>query len=202
MARLFAVVTVVVVLGLAPAAPVPKGADKPLLFFPTKVGTKWVYEQPGSDMTLVVAKVEAADGGALVTVEYVGEGGQSSPIHTVRVGKAGVAFTSEVGEAYTPPWVHLRLPHQAGDKWETASTRPLTRAGAVLRIHSAATDKGEEEVRVTAGTFRALRVDSEWSIDGAGKQWKREWFAVGVGFVKEEWAGTTRALKSFTPGRD
>jgi hypothetical protein len=189
------------VLGLA-AAPVPKVADKPALYFPTKVGTKWVYAQPRSEMTLVVTKVEAADDTTLVTVERVVGGGKSSPIHTVRVGKAGVAFTSEVGEAYTPPWVRLRLPHRAGEKWESASSRTLTQNGAVVRFHSAATDRGEEEVQVPAGTFRALRVDSEWSADGAAKQWKREWFAVGVGAVKMEWASTVCVLKSFSLGKD
>jgi hypothetical protein len=202
MYRSLAVLAVLPLVVLAPAAPVPPGAEKPVPYFPTKVGAKWVYEQPEYQMTLLVTKVEAAEGGSLVTVENVVEGGKHIPIHKVLVTKTGVAFTEEAGEAYTPPWVHLRLPHRAGAEWDTTANRLLLANGALMTFHSAATDRGEEEVRVPAGTFRALRVDSEWSANGQGRERKKEWFAPGVGTVKIEWANTVRVLKSFTPGKD
>ena len=41
------------------------------LYYPTTVGTKWVYKEEGSEETLVVAAVEDIDGAKVVTVEKI-----------------------------------------------------------------------------------------------------------------------------------
>src|SRR5947209_1039179 len=54
-----------------PAAPVPKDRGKPALYFPTKVGTKWVYEDEsgGNEQTYRVTEAKEKDGAIIVTVE-------------------------------------------------------------------------------------------------------------------------------------
>ena len=59
---LTALVGSTVLVALAPAAPVPKGAEKPPVYFATKVGTEWVYKETDGDVTLRVTAVEDKDG--------------------------------------------------------------------------------------------------------------------------------------------
>src|SRR5262249_30872459 len=157
----------------------------PPVYFPTIVGTKWVYEQKEYTMTLVISKVEAVEGGAIVCVESVSEGGKTTPIHKVLVSESGLAMTEEVGEAYTPHFHLLSLPHQPALRWQSTAKR-VTAAGFDLTLGGTMTDRGEEEVQVPAGKFRALRVDADVSINGVARGGMSRWFAPGVGIVKEK----------------
>jgi hypothetical protein len=87
MARLLiAVIVFVVLIALAPAAPVPKGTDKTSLFFPTKVGVEWVYAEQDGDATLRVTAVEDKDGAKVVS------GGVGGASVRDQCAAAGVAF--------------------------------------------------------------------------------------------------------------
>src|SRR5690348_4862763 len=72
MSRLLAMMAVFLLVALAPAAPVPKGAGKPVLYFPVKVGAKWVYRTgyPTGDEeeTREVTRVVEKDGEFVVSV--------------------------------------------------------------------------------------------------------------------------------------
>src|SRR5438045_9595112 len=71
MIRLLVVFSALVpVLAAAPAAPIPPEAKKPAPYFPTKVGTKWVYQTEGEkhDRVEVVMEVIEKDGAKIVLV--------------------------------------------------------------------------------------------------------------------------------------
>ena len=62
---------------------------------------------------------------------------------------------------------------------------------------------GVEEVKVPAGTFRAIRVVTE-STDSSGKEFQTitTWYAPGIGPVRIDYANSkTCRLVSFTPGK-
>jgi hypothetical protein len=191
------------VLSLAPAAPVPKGADKPVLYFPTKVGTTWVYDNSYSGETEeVLTAAREKDGATIVSVATVGAHGELFPARRLAVSGRGLHLVQDGnGESKAPcPW--LRLPHKPGDTWTHGDASYC--AGAA------------ERVRVPAGDYLAVRVDCSGTIplnDGTAlKYTSSDWYAAEVGLVKrvaESWTpGGPRlrplviVLKSFTPGKD
>src|SRR5262249_26316579 len=74
---LVAVFGPVALVGGAPSAPVPKDAGPPVDYFPTKVGTRWVYEVRGEEPAEVVEEVvsvEEKDGVRVVTLRVEHKG--------------------------------------------------------------------------------------------------------------------------------
>jgi hypothetical protein len=169
-------------------------ADLPV-YYPTRVGTKWVYLRGGVEETRVVTRAEARAGEKVVTVEDVRKEG-NKPYQTVSVRPDGLFLVSESGEAYDPPWQVLKLPFKAGEVWETTTRR------TTLRIASKKTTDGEERLKVPAGEFATLRIKSEWS-SGVGRAPTRSsyWYAAGVGLVQID-DPPHLVLKSFTPGEE
>jgi hypothetical protein len=184
----FALLFTSVLVGSAPAAPVPKHLMKktePVLYFPTTVGSKWVYLDNGTaETTYEVASVEDKDGGKLVTVT----GGHSSPT-CWQVSSAGLFIVSMGKEVCDPPVPMLRLPLADNKAWETEKRN----AGQLKGLFAAS---GPEEVEVKAGKFQAIRVEMEW----VGNNKLTVWYAPGVGTVKSN-RGLHEQLKSFTPGK-
>lgn len=172
-------------------------APKPSVYFPTKVGAKWIYDDDGQTYTLVVTKAEPKDGAILVTVGLVDSDGLITHFQTMEVSRRGLREVENHGRKYDPPVPHLRLPHTPGAKWqspisldgEARGTNEM-RAGAV------------EKVKVPAGTFQAVRVDT-LSTSPEGKQQRlTHWYAPGVGLVRVTYRpGSSCDLKSFEPGR-
>jgi hypothetical protein len=61
----------IVLVGVAPSAPVPKDAGPPADYFPTRIGTRWVYDVRGDEPAEVVEEVvsvEEKDGVRVVTL--------------------------------------------------------------------------------------------------------------------------------------
>src|SRR4029453_776509 len=87
-------------LSLAAAAPVPKGAEKAPLYFPTKVGAKWVYDDDGHKYTMVVTDVEARDGRMVVTTGLVGSDGRTTHFESVAVSGRGLLLLESSGRKY------------------------------------------------------------------------------------------------------
>jgi len=108
-------------------------------------------------------------------------------------------LTEEAGQPYDSPLQVLKL-HQTGGKWETTSSRNVR--NGVMTLHGTNSVRGVEEVRVPAGRFKAVRVDSCLSMNGQPPWKMTNWFAPGVGVVRDESSPTTLALKSFTLGQD
>lgn len=178
------------------AAPRPKGGEA--VFFPTKAGDTSVYEVTtggggASERTTVVKKVEEIDGGWAVSVE-------TGPRQArYEVTEKGVLMSHGEGRDATPPMPLLKLPAAGTPAWEYRTTDGNGKA-----ILLAFKVSGEEEVKVPAGTFKAVRVDMARTAGGDTVSGTL-WFAPRVGPVKQvtEAGKTVRTevLKSFTPGK-
>ena len=177
MPRLLAFVApLVLVPALLPAAPVPPGAGKPVYYFPTQVGTKWVYDaKHEADVCgKIVTASEEKDGRFLVTVkatnvDFVDD--ETVSIAQYSVSKDGVFVVADFLEnkenekRYDPPHCLLKLPHKDGNSWENK-----------LYNKTVYVAKKVETVKVPAGTFEAIRVEVDADLV--------TWYAPGVGIVK------------------
>lgn len=184
---------------LAPAAPVPPQAKNPVYYAPTTVGAKWEYD---GGQVFVVSKVEDRKGTAVVTVEQV-VGDRRSPWEVLEASPTGLVKTGCIGEQLPQSSVLVKLPIRAGDNWAFDSPG----SARIAAIKGTRTVKGVEKITVPAGTFEAVRVDTEYTLNpatNAQTDSSRAWYAPGVGLVKLTDTGTGRViwlLKSFTPGK-
>jgi hypothetical protein len=200
MHRLLTVAILAPLAALAPAAPVPKAADKPPLFHPTRVGDTSVYSECGCDSTYVVTGVEDRDGAKLVTTRREPSAEAGSYETLVRVAPDGVFEVSTGSITLTPPMCRLRLPHKDGASW---SGRTNYRTVPTPREWTSTT-VGWETVEVPAGRVRAIRVEHEYrwvGLPGEGLHKETYWHSPGLGVVK--WVSGQKAgvLKKFTPGK-
>ena len=178
----------------ASTAPIPKNQMTPAPYYPTKVGTKLVYDRKGAEETYVVTEVEKVADWALVTTEQVETAGLI-PYQRVVVSPKGLFLISEGGAEYDPAWCTLRLPHNPGAMWETTSTR---RDGLVT-VRERRTAKKEEMVKTPAGEFLAVVVESEnLSRDGLNESTDTRWYAPELGLVR---LNDELVLKSYTLGK-
>src|SRR4051794_36149992 len=67
--------TLLITMCAASAAPKPKDDGKPVLYFPIRVGTKWVYDD-GRETTLEISAVEVKGDVTIVTVDSIGSKGK------------------------------------------------------------------------------------------------------------------------------
>ncbi len=177
-----------------PAAPVPKHLmpkDQPPLIYPAAVGTKWVYEANGGEVTIVASKVEDADGGKRITLDRLNADNTRAHHMTMLVSAKGVFLAAELNEPYDAPWCMLQLPHANGQTWDTKPARK----GQVL-VNGTMKAGPVEKVKVPAGEIEAVRV--EWSYGGGGVA--TYWYAPGYGLVRQS-GGTNWNLKSVTAGK-
>jgi hypothetical protein len=175
--------------GVVPAAPVPPGAGKQF-YFPTRVGTKWVYaEESGAGHGEIVTESEEKNGRFLVTVKATSvdfKDGPSTTVFRYDVSHDGVFMVAEGLESsatrlvYDRPVCLLKLPHKVGEEWggDPKEKRAPFMSGKV------------ESVKVPAGTFEAIRVDS-------GKDYSA-WYASGIGCIKFRLKDYCIEMKSFS----
>jgi hypothetical protein len=172
---------------LVVAAPVPKDLKRvETNYFPTTVGARWVYrDSNGKETILTVAKVEKVKTSTHVT--YAAKGGE---IQVMSVSDKGLSQVNGA-EAGLDAWV-LELSHKPGDDWEVErkSGIEFRRMGKM------------EKVTVPAGTFEAIRVEVTRCLLSDSMRNTIEWYAPGVGVVKEstDSGAVIRELKSFRPG--
>src|SRR4051794_24001137 len=122
MARLLTIAPALALLAsLAPAAPVPRGADKPVLYFPTQVGAKWVYRGTSGptawEDTRVVTAVRDDGAAKVVTVGAVHPDGTVAYDHRVAVSPTGLFRLGTSGTEFRSPMCLIKLPSRAGDSW-------------------------------------------------------------------------------------
>ncbi len=157
--RFLAVLTVPVVLMTTTlSAPVPRDRSKePPLYFPTRVGAKWVYQTGKTEQTEVVTEVRQKDEAKVVTVAQETEGLGRIPYRVVEVSGRGLVEL-EVDLLPVSPPVRLLSP-TPGDRWDV-----VTGTGPEMTIsHSTF---GPERVKVPAGVFQALRVEGRYTLGG------------------------------------
>lgn len=185
------------------AAPIPRKPKEPPLYFPTRVGAKWVYQIGEKDeLTLSVTAVEKTDAGLLVSVTKHRPGGKTFLDKKMLVAPTGVTQVEGFDGKLESPWCWLKIPCVVGEKWESDCSNDLF----VQKWEC--TVLGTEEVEVPAGKFTAVKVSSKLvaarrdrgpfpNIDIS----QVEWYAPGVGVVKVEPNRPARpqVLKSFIP---
>jgi hypothetical protein len=168
---------------LALAAPVPKDAGKNVIYFPTTVGARWVYEDAdGETEEVEVYEVEKDGDNFVVGRRRVGE---TTPYTKMIVSAAGLRQPPDRGTE--KGWVLKAL--KSGESWEVPD-------GGKRTVY------GPEEVKVAAGTFKALKV--VWESEG---RTLTSWYAPSVGEVKRtikrnDVETVYRSLKSFTTKAD
>jgi hypothetical protein len=170
-----------------PTAPPPREVA---LYFPTKVGSKWVYQRGDTAVTEVVTAVEQKDGGKLVSVARE-EAGKRVPVEKILVSGKGLARVGAGGNDLGYELHLLSLPITPGQKWKFGATE--------------VTVVGFERIEVPAGTFTAVRVEKVVPL-GLPVTFTY-WYAPEVGVVRrmtevgERGKGVVEVLKSFTPGK-
>lgn len=197
MPRFFACALVgsLVLVALAPAAPVPHHLMKkpPVYYFPTKVGTKLEYEEPGRNLTMLVTAVSDRGGAKIVSVGQVHTDESVTPLMAVAVTGTNLVRLERGTRKLDTPEVWLKLPAERDQAWEyptgdaSLPVRPLSRQRTI----------GVESLTVPAGTFRCVGVSSYHNGHTLTC-----WYAPDVGLVKTEAATWTEVLKSFTPPKD
>jgi hypothetical protein len=182
------------------AARAPEGGGPNDLYFPTREGTRRVHEVRARGATYehteVVTKVEKQGAGFRVTTAR--EVAPGSSLKTVTdVSARGVYLVELAGKVHANPVPLLKLPAKAGDSWTVQHQIPA----AGVATFTCTVGK-VEEVKVPAGTFKAIRVEEKTdALRGSVTRW----YAPGVGLVKAVTtsgkAEQTQVLKSYTLGK-
>jgi hypothetical protein len=173
------------------ALPIQKDKPKPALFYPTQVGTKRVYEQAGKDNYVeVITDVTTKGEVTLVTVQELVDG-KLEPSDVVSVTENGLSSLYRGKDKLDPPITFLKLDAKPGESWKVESS------AADRKFKVRFTFTGEEEVKVPAGRYKALKLESEMTSNGRTFT-ATAWYAKGVGMVKSVSPGGTQELKSIT----
>ena len=176
-----------------PAAPDPHPKDPPPNN-PTAVGARWVYRTAdGTDEVRTVTKVETRGRDVIVHEARV-TGDEDIPLGATAVSPSGLSRPSSGGRDLDPPLPLLKLPAKPGETWEWTS--PFDGARHKYKT------RGEEEVAVPAGKYKAVAVEDEFARGGKPVRGVY-WYAPGVGLVKavtksEAGEQVGLALKSFS----
>jgi hypothetical protein len=184
------------------AARAPEGWGPNDLYFPTREGTRRVYESrvrgTTYERTEAVTKVEKKGAGFRVTIgEEVAPGKMLKTVTDVSA--QGVYLVEFAGKVHADPVPLLKLPAKSGDSWTVE--RQIPPAGVATFTYTVGK---VEEVKVPAGTFQAIRVEER--IDPTVLRLTvTRWYAPGVGLVKAITSSgkieQTQVLKSYTPGK-
>jgi len=173
-------------------------APDPPPYFPTTAGARLVYKAAdGSEDVRSISKVERKGHDVAVHETRV-LNGRETPVGTTVVSPTGLLRTSSGGHDLDPPLPLLKLPAKPGETWDW--TNPTDRGKHTFKI------RGEEEVTVPAGKYKAVVVEQVQMR--AGKPVRTVyWFAPDVGLVKaatklDKHEQVNLELKSFSPVAD
>jgi hypothetical protein len=176
------------------AAPVPKALKAAADYYPTAVGTRWVYanEDGTNEHTREVTAAATKDGVTEFTVTW--KEGDSTQLWELRKDGTGVFRTRQDGLAFDPPHKLLSPQMAAGEEWASEYTFGGARGYKYTR-----TVGKPEVVKTPAGVFTAVPVVSRNLRANADET--TLWYADGVGMVALQHKGTPRVvLREFTPG--
>jgi hypothetical protein len=190
-------------LAVAPiwSAPGPKEKAVPPNYWPTEVGTTWVYDMNNGEgeQVIRIASVEEKDGTTVVDMQQRGTT-KWLPAERLVISGRGIQKTEFDGYAIDP-YYKLKFPIKIGDSWDYEYPFQVGLTG----VKGTVTIVGEEEVRVAAGKFKAVKVEQQIKEQN-GKPLRSpitvtSWWAEGVGRVKTtDSFGGVLALKSFRQG--
>ena len=180
------------------ASPVPKPRIKESeLYYPTRVGTKWVEEHESrGEVHAVITKSEIKGDSRHVHVAYSFKDGTQCSTLRIAVSERGVYRLAVNDQIDTPPVCWLKLPFKHGDSWDSFGFHHVVGR--------------PEEIQVPAGKYPAIPVELSSSLlcgqmaDGGGhglaglRFSSTRWFAPGVGMIRQV-NGADFVMKSFTP---
>ncbi|VTR93276.1 : DUF3108 [Gemmata massiliana] len=190
-------------IGLAPAAPVPKHLmpNEPL-YYAVRQGTRWVYTDYGADYEYEATEVQPLVSGATVLTLTQIDGDHKRPYRKIEVSARGVVWLETGGSAFDTPVCVLRCPIKPGNEWSFTSSGAdhIAPARGTMKV------AGTEEVKVPAGAFTAVRVEEKRTLlldNGKPKLTYHvtSWYAPNVGQIKWASEKSERVLKSFAPGK-
>jgi hypothetical protein len=147
-----------------------------------------------TEQSETITKVEVKGKAVIVRVHRVDEFGSESD-SDLKISEEGLFRLTGGPGVKHPPMHLLKLPYKRGEKWETYM-------GAWIISDNTLTAYGPEEVKVPAGTFKAIRVETEFPQRGKKGLLAKYWYAPNVGLVKQVYGNHVRVLKSFTPGKN
>jgi hypothetical protein len=183
---------------LALAAPAPaqeKLAQTP--YFPLAVGSAWTYKAGDGRFTVRVARHEKVGPVLTARLEVVADK-KVVAFENVGVTPGAVVRYALDGKEAKPPVAFLKLPPKKGESWKVESAL----AGAPLK---GAFKAGEEEVKVPAGTYKAVAVTAQDLEVNGVKVHLVCYYAAKVGLVKQvqEIAGRKLVieLENYEPGK-
>ncbi len=157
--------------------------DKKPNYYPFVKGNKWEFtvEAGGKSIgaTTEVAKVEEKDGTLTATLEIRVVGMDSVSTETISTNSKGMTRQAFAGLKLDTPITMMKFPVKGGDSW----TEKVTVNGNALEIK--ATVSEAVEVKVPAGTYKAVPVNMEINVGGQ-KLTMTNWYADGVGVVKQQ----------------
>ena len=176
------------------AAPVPKAIKAPD-YYPSTVGTKWVYgEEDGTNQhTREITASNTKDGVTEFTVTW--KEGDTTQLWEMKKDSTGVHRVKQDGLDFTPPHKLFEPKMSAGDEWTSEYT-----FGGVRGYKYSRTVGKAEAVKTPAGEYTAVPIVSRnLNLDGDETTL---WYADGVGLVKLQHKGSAAVvLREFTAGK-
>jgi hypothetical protein len=160
-----------------PAAPPAKEKAQDSAYYPLKVGAAWVYRAGDRTVTVRVVKYEPVGEVSCARLEADLEAGVKLVEH-VAAGADGVYRYQANGKKIDPPLCVLKLPPKAGESWKVDSAVDSTRLQGTFSL-------GQADVAVPAGKYKAITVASTDYEIALQKAPFTNWYAAGVGLVKQ-----------------
>ena len=191
-------------LAVALAAIALQDPPQPAPFVKLKEGVVWTYVTGDKEGKVrVTGREKIGDVEAFVLATELS--GASTEKEYVVVDATGIKMLRQTSGStvtdYATPFVRLKLPPVAGDKWEWKGDIGKDKATVAY------TNDGEEEITVPAGKYKAWKITAVMEIGGV-KHTGVNWFAPGVGLVRQQSEFETGGkkhksvieLKLFEPG--
>jgi hypothetical protein len=178
----------------ATAAPRVKAKPAAPTFFPTAVGTTWVYRDGNRRVTEIIVGCEERADGKLIAVVNL-EGWKPVSRSQLLVTRRGLFLASSGPIVFDPPPCLFKADAAAGVSWGNTDCN-------VYALRQEFQTGQRAAVEVPAGQFYATpveRKDAEFGSESIG--W-RMWYSPGVGVVKFECGSRGRVLVAFRLGRE
>lgn len=178
----------------ATAAPVPKAVKKVPDYYPSEVGTRWVYAQEDgtNEHTREVTASSTKDGVTDFTVTWKEDG--STQLWEMKKDATGVHRIKQDGLEFNPPHQLVQPKMDAGVEWTSEYT-----FGGRSKYKYTRTVGKMEKLKTPAGEFDALPIVSRnLTLDGDETTL---WYADGVGLVAlQHQNGPKVVLREYTIG--
>jgi hypothetical protein len=146
-------------------------------YYPLKIGTQWVYQVGTAQVTMKVTKHEKVGDVMCGLVESSVDGKLVASEH-ISAGDTGVFRHTFNGQKASEPLCILKLPVKKDQTWGFDAKIANETVKGTFK-------SGDEEIKVPAGTYKAITAaTTECELNGNKADFKY-WFVPGVGVVKQ-----------------